>query len=222
MKSALARSCLAASLALFAVSTLRAQTTGTIRGTVVTGGTALPGVAIEARSPNLQGTKSAVTDSEGHFLLTLLPPGTYTLTAQLQGFVNRTETVRLALSQAASLTIELVPTATAEITVTGQAVPVETESNTMGRNMDAKAFQSLPTGRNYADVAQLASGVNTDNSDVRQQSITVYGSTGLENNFYVDGANTTGVEIGNQGKVLNFEFIQEIELKSGGYEAEYS
>jgi len=222
MKSALARSCLVASLALFAVSTLRAQTTGTIRGTVVTGGTALPGVAIEARSPNLQGTKSAVTDSEGHFLLTLLPPGTYTLTAQLQGFVNRTETVRLALSQAASLTIELVPTATAEITVTGQAVPVETESNTMGRNMDAKAFQSLPTGRNYADVAQLASGVNTDNSDVRQQSITVYGSTGLENNFYVDGANTTGVEIGNQGKVLNFEFIQEIELKSGGYEAEYS
>ncbi len=70
-------------------------------------------------------------------------------------------------------------------------------------------------------MAQLASGVNTDASDSRNTSITVYGSTGLENSYLVDGANTTGAEIGNQGKVLNFEFIQEVEFKSGGYEAEY-
>ncbi len=88
--------------------------------------------------------------------------------------------------------------------------------------MDAASFQALPTGRNYASVAQLASGINTDTSDVRQTSITVYGSTGLENAYMVDGANTTGVEIGNQGKVLNFEFIQEVEIKAGGYEAEYT
>ena len=37
----------------------------------------------------------------------------------------------------------------------------------------------------------------------------------------MDGANTTGAEIGNQGKTLNFEFVQEVEFKSGGYEAEY-
>ena len=115
----------------------------------------------------------------------------------------------------------MLPAATEKVTVTAGAVQVETESNTIGRNMDAKAFQALPTGRNYASIAQLASGVNTDDSDSRQASITVYGSTGLENSFLVDGANTTGVEIGNQGKVLNFEFIQEVEFKSGGYEAEY-
>ena len=108
------------------------------------------------------------------------------------------------------------------MTVTAQAATVETESNTVGRNLDAAAFQALPTGRNYASVAQLASGVNTDNSDLRNTSITVYGSTGLENAYLVDGANTTGVEIGSQGKVLNFEFIQEVELKAGGYEAEYT
>ena len=108
------------------------------------------------------------------------------------------------------------------MTVSAEAAVVETTSNTVGRNMDAKAFQALPTGRNYASVAQLASGVNTDNSDVRQTAITVYGSTGLENQYLVDGANTTGAEIGAQGKVLNFEFIQEVELKTGGYEAEYT
>ena len=130
--------------------------------------------------------------------------------------------MQLALTQAAALTIELTPATTAEVTVTSQAVPVETESNAIGRNLDAKVFQALPTGRNYADVTQLASGVNTDTSNVRQQSFTVYGSTGLENAYMVDGANTTGVEIGSQGKVLNFEFIQEVELKAGGYEAEYA
>ncbi len=201
---------------------LVAQTTGSIRGTVESGQTALAGVTIEAKSPNLQGSRTAVTDAEGRFNLTLLPPGTYTLTAKLEGFAVKTETIRLALNQVASIHLELVAAASAEVTVTGQAVPVETESNTIGRNMDAKAFQALPTGRNYAEIAQLASGVNTDNSNVRQTSITVYGSTGLENAYMVDGANTTGVEIGSQGKVLNFEFIQEVELKAGGYEAEYT
>ncbi len=204
------------------VPCLRAQTTGSIRGTVETGQTALPGVTVEAKSPNLQGTRTAVTDNGGRFNLTLLPPGTYTLTATLEGFATKTEAIKLGLDQVASVHLEMVAAATAEVTVTGQAVAVETESNTIGRNLDQKAFQALPTGRNYASVAQLASGVNTDSSDVRQTSITVYGSTGLENNYLVDGANTTGAEIGNQGKVLNYEFIQEVELKEGGYEAEYT
>ncbi|MGH9316118.1 MAG: TonB-dependent receptor, partial [Thermoanaerobaculia bacterium] len=212
----------ALALLLFA-SEAYAQTTGSMRGVVVgPDGAPLPGVTVEAKSPNLQGTRTAVTDAEGRFNLTLLPPGTYTLTATLDGFAPKSQTLQLGLNQAAVTRLELIPAATAEVTVTAEAATVETESNTIGRNLDAKAFQALPTGRNYASVAQLASGVNTDGSDVRNTSITVYGSTGLENAYLVDGANTTGVEIGSQGKVLNFEFIQEVELKSGGYEAEYT
>jgi outer membrane receptor protein involved in Fe transport len=207
---------------LGAVVPLSAQTTGSIRGTVETGGTPLPGVTVEARSPNLQGSRSAVTDGDGRFNLTLLPPGAYTVTATLDGFAPKAQTLQLGLGQAVVLNVELLQAQSEEVTVTAQAATVETESNTVGRNMDAATFQALPTGRNYASVVQLASGVNTDNSDVRQTSITVYGATGLENAYMVDGANTTGVEIGSQGKVLNFEFIQEVELKAGGYEAEYT
>ena len=201
---------------------LHAQTTGSIRGTVETGGTPLPGVTVEARSPNLQGSRSAVTDSDGRFNLTLLPPGAYTVTATLDGFAPKAQTLQLSLGQAAVMRLELLQAQAEAITVTAQAATVETESNTVGRTMDAASFQALPTGRNYASVAQLASGINTDTSDPRQTSITVYGSTGLENAYMVDGANTTGVEIGNQGKVMNFEFIQEVEIKAGGYEAEYT
>ncbi len=211
-------------LAFLALSTapLSGQTTGSIRGEVETGGTPLPGVTVEARSPNLQGARLSVTDENGRFNLTLLPPGSYTITATLDGFAPRSQTLQLGLNQAATTRFELIASATAEVTVTAQSVDVETQSNTIGRNVDDKVFQALPTGRNYASVAQLTSGVNTDNSDVRQTSITVYGATGLENAYLVDGANTTGIEIGSQGKVLNFEFIQEVELKAGGYEAEYT
>jgi hypothetical protein len=200
---------------------LLAQTTGSIRGTVETGQTGLPGASVEAKSPNLQGTRTSVSDAEGRFNLTPLPPGSYTITTTLAGFGTKIQIVQLGLTQVAVIRIELLPAASEKVTVSAEAVPVETESNTIGRNLDAKVFQALPTGRNYASIAQLASGVNTDASDSRNTSITVYGSTGLENSYLVDGANTTGVEIGNQGKVLNFEFIQEVEFKSGGYEAEY-
>src|SRR5205814_10264415 len=66
-------------------------------------------------------------------------------------------------------------------------------------------------------------GVSTDasNNNAGQTSITVYGSSGAENSFFIDGVNTTNVEYGGQGKELNFEFIQEVDVKTGGYEAEY-
>ena len=200
---------------------LRAQTTGSIRGVVETGQTPLPGVTVEARSPNLQGSRTSVTDGEGRFNLPSLPPGVYAVVAKLDGFGPKEQTVTLGLNQAAAIRVELLPVQTETVVVTAEAAQVATDSTTIGRNIDAKVFQALPTGRNYSSVAQLASGVNTDGSDDRNTSITVYGSTGLENSYLVDGSNTTGVEIGNQGKVLNFEFIQEVEFKSGGYEAEY-
>ncbi len=200
---------------------LAAQTTGSIRGVVGTGGTALPGVTVEAKSPSLQGSRTTVTDGEGRFNLTLLPPGTYTITATLEGFAPRRQTLSLGLGQAATLNVDLIQAKTESVTVTAETAVVATEDSAIGRNMDAKTFEALPTGRNYATVAQLDAGVGTDGSDTRQKSITVYGSTGLENTYLVDGANTTGVEFGSQGKTLNFEFIQEVEFKSGGYEAEF-
>ena len=48
-----------------------------------------------------------------------------------------------------------------------------------------------------------------------------YGSSGAENNYIIDGLNTTGIEIGTEGKTLNFDFVEEIEVKTGGLPAEY-
>ncbi|HSS50004.1 MAG TPA: TonB-dependent receptor, partial [Thermoanaerobaculia bacterium] len=109
------------------------------------------------------------------------------------------------------------------ITVTSDVPVVDTTSAAIGTNMNAGTIQTLPTGRNYSAVALITPGVssdaNTDNAG--QSSLSVYGSTGAENAFYIDGVNTTGVEYGFQGKELNFEFIQAVDIKTGGYEAEF-
>ena len=66
-------------------------------------------------------------------------------------------------------------------------------------------------------------GVQADLGETQGRSlaISIYGSTSSENLFLIDGVNTTNVIKGFQGKDINNEFIQEVEVKTGGYQAEY-
>jgi hypothetical protein len=202
-----------------------AQTTGGIVGRVADeqGGT-LPGVTLEARSPALQGTRIAVTDGSGRYRLTLLPPGTYSLDVTLSGFSPESHRgVEVNLDKETTVNAVLHPAVAESITVTGEVPVVDVTSPALGTNLDSRAVETLPTGRNYSSVVQITPGVSSDanpeNTD--QSTITVYGSSGNENVFLIDGVNTTGSEYGFQGKELNFEFIQAVDVKSGGYEAEF-
>jgi outer membrane receptor for ferrienterochelin and colicin len=202
-----------------------AQTTSSIVGRVADEqGSPLPGAAVEASGPTLQGTRAAVTDFQGRYRLSLVPPGTYTVTFSLQGFARETQTgVAVGLGKDTTLNAGLHVAATAEMTVTSEAAAIDMTSTALGTNLDNRAVTTLPTGRNYSSLAQVVPGVSSDAnpSNTDQSSITVYGSSGAENSFYIDGVNTTGAEYGFQGKELNFEFIQAVDVKTGGYEAEY-
>ena len=109
------------------------------------------------------------------------------------------------------------------VVVSAEAPVVDTTSTTLGENFAQRSIQTLPTGRNYSSIVQVAPGISSDadSRNTTQSTITVYGSSGAENAFYIDGVNTTGVEYGFQGKELNYEFVQEVDVKTGGYEAEY-
>src|SRR5579859_6860049 len=83
---------LAALLAVVTSSFASAQTTGQIIGTVTDPqGAVLPGVTVAATSPQLQGDRTAVTDSTGTFRIPSLPPGTYTVKVTLSGFQDLTQ-----------------------------------------------------------------------------------------------------------------------------------
>src|SRR6185503_2594048 len=96
------RSWLLSAVALFAFATVAAaQTTnGTISGHVADQqGLALPGVTVNASSPNLQGVRSEVTTDNGDFVLPGLPSGSYTITFELSGFQTVAHNVTLAPTQ---------------------------------------------------------------------------------------------------------------------------
>src|SRR5688572_21874933 len=82
----------ASAILLFAAALLlapgiSAQTTGRIIGQILDAqGAALPGATVTVSSPNLQGTQTQVTDSEGNFRFLSLPPGRYTVKAELASF----------------------------------------------------------------------------------------------------------------------------------------
>jgi outer membrane receptor protein involved in Fe transport len=194
-------------------------TTGDIEGTVSdSNGAPLPGASVEIKSSALQGTRTAVTDAAGRFRFPALAPGTYTVTAALSGFtkVERTN-IRVALGATATLPITISVSVKQEIIVTGEAPVIDTAKTTIGVTGSAEQISRLPLARNFTSLATTAPGTGTDNSG----GITFYGATGLENQYIIDGVNTTGIKIGDQGKALTFSFVQEVEVKTGGYEAEY-
>lgn len=207
---------------LLAAALVSAQTTGSLTGRATDeNGGGLSGATIEAKSRSLQGTKTAATQADGSYRLTLLPPGTYSVSASLAGFARAEKTVVVQLDRSAEADFKLLAAATAEVTVTGAAPVVDPASTTLGANVSQRAIQGLPSGRNYSSVVQTVPGTSTDNADGNGGGLIVYGSSGSENTYLIDGVNTTNVEYGLQGKELNFEFIQEIDVKTGGYEAEY-
>jgi hypothetical protein len=220
-----ARSTALAGLTLIFSAAVFAQTTGSLVGRAADeSGGVLPGVTVEARSPSLQGARAVVTDGSGRYRITLLPPGQYAVVFTLAGFQPETKSgVTVSLGNETTLDSVLHPSATAQVLVTGEAPVVDTGSTSLGTNLTARTVETLPTGRNYSSVVQVVPGVSSDADpkNEQQSTITVYGSSGAENAFYIDGVNTTGIEYGFQGKELNYEFIQEINVKTGGYEAEF-
>ncbi|MCU1229553.1 MAG: hypothetical protein JWO97_2437, partial [Acidobacteria bacterium] len=200
------------------------STTGSLSGRATgSDGTALPGVTVEATSKSMQGVRTVVTDSDGFYRLINLPPGDYRITFTLAGFRSAAKLALVALGGQANADAVLSAAVSEEITITADAPVLDTTSSSLGTNLNKRAIETLPTARNYASIVQVAPGVSSDAnvSNGSQSSVTVYGSSGAENAYFIDGVNTTNMEYGFQGKELNFEFISEVDVKTGGYEAEF-
>src|SRR5438128_7247966 len=83
-----------------------AQTTATLTGTVTTEGKGLPGVTVTVSSPNLQGTRTTVTGGNGDYNFPSLPPGSYTVSFELEGMQKATKRTTLKLAETARVDAE--------------------------------------------------------------------------------------------------------------------
>ena len=216
---------LVGSLALLCVpvaASAQNATSGAIQGVVRDSGTgeSLAGVTVAVSSDKAQGTQTAITGASGSFKITNLPPGTYTvkfyylkLEIQVTGIVvslNKVTPVYRKIDSSKATESE-------KIIVKGKAPTIDPTSTAQGITLGQEYTKNIPVpGRTYASTLGAAPGAANDDLGV-----SFSGSTSLENSYVVDGVNTTGLTFGSVGTGLINDFIEEIEIITGGYNAEY-
>ncbi len=217
----------AVTLALFATSAMaQSSTTGSIEGMVTDpNGAAIKGATVSATSPNLITPKSAITGDDGRYLISALPPGTYKIAVDASGFGKfEKDGVAVNLGRTSSIDPQLsLATATATVTVTG-AAQIDVAANTTGSNVSTEQFSNFPTQRTVQGLYTIAPTVTRSglrDATGRDRDPSVAGSSGPENNYILDGVNTSDPAFGGSGANLPFEFVQEVEIKTGAYGAEY-
>jgi len=195
------------------------RTTGMIEGVITDEEeTPLPGATVTLKGPNIA-TRTITANMNGMYRFGAVPPGEYTVSASLPGFKKFSEErviVRLEATNTVNIILE-VGAIEEEITVIGESPVVDLTSSRLTTNVKKEYFDSLPKGRTYQDMVYMAPSVQQD-----RWGIGVAGATGAENLYIIDGINTTDVEDGVVGTDLAYEFIEEVQTKTGGYEAEFA
>jgi len=222
-------------IAACSVFILQAQdiTKGSIAGVVRDpSGAVLANARVRLDSP--YGERTTTTNSVGEYNFQNLVVGSgYTLIVEQPGF---------AVAKMTNLSVGIDRRTTADITMqigsTTQAVDVTSEatenidlvSTTIGANIDESLYKNIPVGRNVSSIIAMSPGVSSG-LGTGAANPSINGASGLENQYIINGSNTTDPGfggfgtysrvLGSLGSGVNFDFIQEVQVKSGGFEAEY-
>jgi hypothetical protein len=197
------------------------EQTGVLVGTVTdTDGAFLPGVTIEARSPAQPGVATAITDEVGRFRLIGLTPGTYQVTFRLPGFQTLIrEGILVRLGRTFNLEVTIAQaTMEEEVTVIGESPVVDIKKSGTTTNYGKEMIAKLPKGRDFTSVVNMTAGVNDENVG---GGTMMDGASSSENMYFVDGMDTTSMYTGLSSQRVLMEFVEEVQVKSSGYEAEH-
>ncbi len=201
---------------------------GTIEGVIMDAeGLPLPGATVSIESDNLQGTRKAVTDAEGNYRFVQVPPGRYTVKAQMDGYhtVIQTE-IRVQLGTETMVDIELPPAQVSEeVTVIAQAPVIDVTTTAVGTSFESDAMARLPTTRSYQDLFNFVPGVqgrtDTQYGGAGDGNPSTRGEGQVGNNFLIDGISARNPETNGYGHNINFDAIEEIQILTDGFAAEY-
>jgi hypothetical protein len=182
-------------------------------------GAALPGVTVDLTSA--KGQKfNAISDSKGRYRFPSVPPGDYTLVATLAGMQTATlNHIQVALGGAPKIDVTMKLGQVSEsITVSADSPVVDVTSSASAASIRAETIEKLPRGRDFGSVVVQAAAANQNN---RAGGIMIDGATGSENRYVMDGVDTTNPQTGVQGKTLATDFVDDVQVKSSGYAAEF-
>jgi hypothetical protein len=200
---------------------------GALIGTVKDAqGGVTPGAVVRVSSPALIGGPSTVTTNEkGQLRFPALPPGSYALDIEAQGFAPYHE---VDISIGAGATIERtavlnVANVAESIVVEGRGSSLEARGSGFGTRFGPDTIKGIPTRRSSMfDFIGAAPGISATSPGTGGNSlVSAFGSGANENTFLIDGTNFTSPANGVARAEPGIDFIQEIHVQSIGASAEF-
>ncbi len=233
----------AMALLLSGVALMAQETTGGLTGTVKDPtGAVVAHAQVVVTAPSLTGSKSFSTDSSGNYRFANLPPDTYTVTVTAKGFSTvKREGVVIETGHLPTLDLTLAVGATDTVVeVSGSAPVIDTTTNTTQTNITEDVVQDVPHGRSFQSVIQFAPAARNEplegsnllsngtgggspgnESNGSDHGFSVAGGSDSENSYLVEGQETANIIGGYSHTNVPFDFIQEVQIKNSGIEAEH-
>ena len=215
---------------------LHAQvTTGDILGTVTDpSGAIVPNAVVVVTNTATQVKHTLRSDASGEYVVSLLPQGQYTVSANAPGFETEVVgNIQLNAGERRRANVSMtLGASTQKVEVTAEGSSLDTDSSVLSTTITDKQVQNLPlNGRNFVQLAQLAAGANEGTSsaisngnrpDDRRQTaaISVDAQSDTLNNELVDGLDNNERVIGTIGVRPSIDAIAEVQVETNLYPAE--
>src|SRR3954464_10846481 len=181
----------------------------------------IPGVTVTVTNKATGATRTVVSGADGAYRIPDLEPGRYSIVVDLQGFQKvQADDMLVLLGRTVDFSPQLkVGGVTEVVTVSGDnEKQIDLTSTTVAHNVTAEEFDRMPKARSFQSIALTSPGVNQ--GDV-EGGFQVNGASGAENSFTVDGVNTNSLLYGSSRQDTQFEYLQEVQVKTGGLAAQY-
>jgi Carboxypeptidase regulatory-like domain len=205
--------------------------TGALEGVVTdTTGAAIEGAEVQIIDQRTEGLARKVsTSADGAFIVTLLPPGTYSVVVNKSGFAEaKSANIEVAVTETVRLTIPLKPGSVSEkVEISAQVTSVETSNATTGQSIGTETVRELPLAtQNYQQLLTLSAGAQSDLNAAAQLGrgsvkLFVNGQREDNNNYLIDGISATDYNVAQATYVPlpNPDVIQEFKVQTSLYDA---
>jgi len=211
------------------VPVLRGQTTtGSFQGTVTEStGAVIPGVTITITNTGTGQSRSTISNDAGQYVATLLPPGTYEISAELAGFQKVQKTgIQLLVNQNSRIDFTLqVSNLQESVTVQAEASLVDTQDAAVKQVVEEAQIVALPlNGRSFRTLGLIAPGVadmaQNSNLASRGGGMVIVGAKDIQNNFLLDGFDNNDPTTGETMTFPTVDAIQEFAIEGANYGAD--
>lgn len=215
---------LAAGVILPGVAAAQDVTAGSLSGSVSDeSGNPVVGAKVLIESVDRGFSRTASTSGAGSFTVSQLPPGSYNVTISADGYQStRSENVVVRLGGTAyNFQVAAAEAGGGEIVVTGTAVRAVDFSGTATGDVFSvqDVVEQVPVARNIEAIQLLTPGVTSGDSAFG--GVSIGGSSVAENIYYINGMNITNFRTFVGGTTVPFEFYDQVQVKTGGYQAEF-